>query len=73
MKVTFTEWWAQLQGLAILEGLDLVGDQDDYREYYEDGDSPEQTIDIELSYLDEDDEDGVDDYLKQVNGTRWAQ
>ncbi len=69
-RMPFDEWWAVLQGLAVLEGLDLVGDRDDYWEYYADGDSPERTIEIELSYKDEDDEDGVDDYLNQVNGTR---
>lgn len=71
--LNFDEWWAQLQGLAILEGLELVGDQDDYREYFEDGDSPEDTIEIELSYTD-DEEEELDTILQQqANGTRWKQ
>lgn len=68
--ITFDEWWAQVQGLAILEGIDLVGDQNDYREYYEDGDSPEKTIDVELTYIDEDHE--LEELTEpRMNGKRY--
>lgn len=53
--VTFDEWWQRLQALADVEDWELVGEKDDYQEYYDDGDSPEEALAIEQSYAEEDD------------------
>lgn len=52
---TFDEWWLELEELAFKENFGLM-DKELYREYYDDGDSPSETLALELSYLPEDDD-----------------
>lgn len=45
--ISFDQWWKELQQLA--EEADFVlGDKDGYCEFFDDGDSPEDTLDMLL-------------------------
>ncbi len=50
-KVSFSVWWQRLCHIADECGWELgEEDKDSYREYYDDGDEPEDVIDTEMSY-----------------------
>ncbi len=50
---SFEEWWLILQKLALAENFPLDFEEPDaYREYYEDGDSPSDALEIEQEYYD---------------------
>ena len=52
--MNFEQWWQALQAHARTIGqADLINinDQESYREYFEDGDSPQEVVAMELSYV----------------------
>jgi hypothetical protein len=53
---TFDEWWKELQGLA--KDADwALGVKSSYKEFYDDGDSPEDALEEDYNLEREDDED----------------
>lgn len=56
----FETWWQRLSELAFDAEWEL-GEPDSYREYYDDGDSPEDTLALEMSYVGDDYDDDYDD------------
>jgi len=44
----FDQWWQSLLKLALEVAHDLVGRPEHYQEYYDDGDTPEEALDLEL-------------------------
>ncbi len=50
-KISFSIWWARFLHLAEQNEWPVDPDQQDaYREYYDDGDTPEQALDDEMEY-----------------------
>jgi len=56
---TFELWWAELVRLAMEEDWPLASDPEAYREYFDDGDSPQWTLDAER--------DAADDFYKDFD------
>lgn len=48
--LAFDEWWSHLKFLAGMEKFKLYPDRDAYQEYWVDGDSPADTLKIEMQY-----------------------
>ncbi len=48
--IAFDVWWARFLHIAEEADWGVVNDPDAYREYYEDGDSPEEALDNEMEY-----------------------
>lgn len=48
----FDAWFACLRRIAKANDFEL-GDQDSYRDYFDDGDSPDVALDTEMSYADD--------------------
>lgn len=47
-KLSFNNWWHRFCYLAQRAGM-KVGEQDQYREYYDDGDAPDDALMEELN------------------------
>lgn len=58
---TFGEWFMELERLG-KEADFPIGHPDGYMEYFDDGDSPEETLALEMSYVEDEDEDEYDTY-----------
>jgi hypothetical protein len=49
--ITFEEWWEDLVSLSEDRGFELnIENPEEYREYYDDGDTPEDTLIQELGW-----------------------
>lgn len=51
LHFSFDQWWWQLRSLARLKDWPLSA-KDQYREYYDDGDSPETALESEMLHDD---------------------
>jgi len=51
-SMDFDAWFEDLRSRANFLDFEL-GDQDSYRDYFDDGDSPDVALDTEMSYADE--------------------
>lgn len=47
----FDHWWKQLCLLSDKADWDLQGTRNEYRDYYDDGDTPEEALDYEMRYV----------------------
>lgn len=63
----FRIWFDRLKNLAAKSNWEL-GEPDSYREYFDDNDSPEQTLATEMSYA----EDEFDEFYKSFNNGAYA-
>lgn len=52
--MTLDEWYAEYKRLAEERGVGWIctGNPADYQGFYDDGDSPDDALDTELSYVD---------------------
>ncbi len=51
---TFESWWEEFKMVAVKSDWGHGNDKASYREYWEDGDSPEEALATEMSYSDDD-------------------
>jgi hypothetical protein len=51
----YDAWWIHFQFMALQANWPL-GDRESYREYYDDGDLPQEALATEMSYAEEDED-----------------
>ncbi len=54
-KIDFETWWQRFMHCAEEVDWPTGNDAEAYREYYDDGDSPEEALATEMSYADDGD------------------
>lgn len=52
----FDEWWNELKSMAA-EAEWKLGEKETYKEFYDDGDSPSDALDMDMESCDDDGED----------------